>query len=526
MQDRSYKSDLALREELDTLKAARENELKAANVQKATLEERIKLLASEKASLEEDLAAKEDTIRQTVSRSEEIHHECSLLKEQHGCCSNERENMDMDLREAQKNNEMLKKALARAEDQALFFERRMLDLNRTLSQTPDRVAAVNAMIETKDKMFSDLEARAGECYTNLVALKRRSRGDQERAETEIAALEKRNRQSEALITKLTESKAIFQQQSADVLAMLRTKVFETDFVRAMDHHFSLVVQDNNFLQSTVLGQTQELSAKDLESASLNSKILEINRSLEDKEERHRILESRLREKEDQVCALELETNALCRENEEANAQHDTIIANMEKSLRAAHAYLDETRDERERELIRSKDCEILHLKEDVKNHHELQEQVHAQQETINDYTAEVCMTHFRMSEISAELQAAEKKTAALEQHTLAQLGLPATLTMLEVLGQMEELNTARRKCHDLEEELQTAQVDAEKRRAAFNNVTTQSERWLYGLQDVGLEILARLRGAQEPQNISVEPPLSAETDAELEYKLRRFWDAF
>lgn len=522
------------------MRVAHGRELKAANDRKNALEKRIQVLESEKVSLENDLSVKDDTIRQTIAKSEWIEQECSLLKEQHNVSSNDmfneetdgtdgHETVGMDLQEAHKANKLLKIALSNAQRQALFFETRMLDLNHALNQTPDQVAGVKAMIEAKDVMFSNLEAKAGECFMASIALEKNSRREHEWAESKIAELEKQLKQSAALITKLADSKAVFQQQAVDVFAMLRAKIVPTDFVRAMDDHFSLVIRDNSFLRSTILEQTQELSSKAFETTSLNAKVLEINKLLEEKEERCSILETKFREKDNQVDRLELEMNALSSENEQDSTRNNTIIADMEMRLRAAYAYLDESRDERERELFRSQDSEIFQLKENCKQHsqanHELEGLVHSQEETIKDYTAEVSMAHSRVTEISAELEATKAKFSTLEDETRAQLGLPATVSILEVLSQKKELDATRRDCINLEEELQTAPVDAEKRRAELNGANEQnkqSERCSLEMRDVGLELLARLRRAR---GAPVELRLT-ETDEELEQKLRMLWDAF
>lgn len=141
--------------------------------------------------------------------------------------------------------------------------------------------------------------------------------------------------------------------------MLRAKIYPTDLFRAMDHHFSVVTQDNRFLGLIISEQTRELSNKDLEIVSLKAEVLNLNKVLHEKEESHASLEIRLRETEDRVSGLELEMNALSSENEQVNTRNDTIIEDLEKGLRVAYASLDETRDEHERKLIGSKDSEIL-----------------------------------------------------------------------------------------------------------------------------------------------------------------------
>ena len=534
----SCKKELAdNRGDLETTKAAQEKELLAAFDQTARLQNRIEMLLSEKSSLEDDSAGKEETVHQAITRSEELEQKHSSLKEQHHVLSNDLLNskndttdgqrkLRIDLQEAQKTNEILKIALTKAEKQARFYENRMHGLNYALEQSPDRVAADNAMIEAKDSMFSRLEEKAGECYSAYVALEKSSRQDKERAEMEIAELKKQLKQAVALNDQLADAKAVFEQESLDVFAMLRAKIYPTDFFQAMDHHFSVVTQDSTFLGSIISEQTRELSNKDLEIASLKAEVLNLNKVLHEKEESRASLEIRLREAEDQVGGLELEMNALSSENEQVNTRNDTIIADLEKGLRVAYASLDETRDERERGLIKSKDSEVLHLKDKCNEfcqaNRQLKRQVHTQEQNIKDFTEEVYVTHARVAEVSVDLKAAEKKVTTLEQQVRGELGLPATVNILEVLNQKIELDEGRQQRLSLEDELQTARSSAEQRQAAFNRIKDQSERWLHGMQDVGLELVTRL---QRAQGARVEPRLD-ETDEELENKLRNFWEAF
>lgn len=148
--------------------------------------------------------------------------------------------------------------------------------------------------------------------------------------------------------------------------------------------------------------------------------------------------------------------------------------------------------------------------------------MYTQEKNIKDFTEEVYVTHARVAEVSADLQAAKEKVTTLEQQVRGELELPATVNILEVLNQKIELDEGRQQRLNLEDELQTAQSNAEQRQAAFNRIKDQSERWLHGMQDVGLELVTRL---QRAQGAPVEPWLD-ETDEELENKLRNFWEAF
>lgn len=434
--------------------------------------------------------------------------------------------MGRDLEEAQRRNEIVKVALSQAQDEAMYYESRMRHLNYELEQRPDQIHSVKAMIEAKNKMFTDLEAKAGESWMASIQLEKSSRRAHERAEMEVGQLKKQLAWSVALIDKLTDSKVIFQQQSTDVLRMLRSRIQPTDFVDALDHHFSLVVQDNSFLQWVISEQTRELSDKDTETAILKARVLEMNDLLEEHERLRTCLETKVREQEDQVGALELEMDAMSSQNEQDDARNSQINADMEKHLRAAYQHADETRDERERELIRSKDSEIFSLRETCKaystTNRDLEVQLQNREAAVHESRAEICHTHVRLTELSAELAAAREDAAALESQARARLGLPPTLSILDVLGQKQDLDSARRLCRDLEQEVQDAKIDAERSRVESDRVKDQSECCSFGMQSVGMEILARLRRARGAGG----HPRLMETDEELEWKLREFWKSF
>ena len=122
---------------------------------------------------------------------------------------------------------------------------------------------------------------------------------------------------------------------------------------------------------------------------------------------------------------------------------------------------------------------------------------------IKDFTQEVYITHSRVVEIHADIEAAKEKIATLEQQARGELGFPAAVGILEVFNQKTEL-------------------DKEKRQAAFNHIKDLSEWWLHGMQEVGLELLTR---RQRAQGTLVDPRLD-ETDEELENTLQNFWVAF
>lgn len=121
----------------------------------------------------------------------------------------------------------------------MFYESRVQELNFAMNQSPGQMADTRALIQVKDEMFSELEKKAGTCYSSFIALEKSSREDRARVQGEMAELNEKLAISRNLVTSLKDSKIVFQRQCLDLLAMLRRKLYSTDFIKALDHHFHL-----------------------------------------------------------------------------------------------------------------------------------------------------------------------------------------------------------------------------------------------------------------------------------------------
>lgn len=392
----------------------------------------------------------------------------------------------------------------------------MHELNHALNQTPEQTAHINTLIEAKDSMFSELEKKAGECYSAFIALDKSSREDRSRAEREIAELEEELAVSRALVTSLQDSKAAFQSQGVDLLTMLRKKVFSTDFIKAMDHHFLLMMQDNSYMVSSITDLDQKLTNKDLKIGSLQAKLTETIRSLDDRKEQCSSLESTLREKDYKIGSMDLELDALPIDHQDVVDGRDTIIAGLQRQIQEVQdstiILLDSSRDERERQVIEGKDTEISQLKQDQKEYtaenRELQDELIKQEEIIKGNTAAVAQAQSALAEKSAELSAAKENLETMQLQIGGQLGLPPTISVLELLNEREENSHLRMNYEILEKSLERAGHDAGELQTAYNE-------WMPAVKELAWGMLARLRRAQGgPARLQY-----TETDEELEQLL-------
>lgn len=166
--------------------------LKAEN---SRLQKRIEELESSKSAMEVDLESKQVTVQQLVAAlqslqtandklAEERNHICrvpedsniSALDQQTAAALaavEERKSVQQELECAMNANHALSASLATAQNHAMFCEGRMVELYNAVDKSPNEVANISGVIEQKDKLFSDLENRAGECLTALDDLEER-----------------------------------------------------------------------------------------------------------------------------------------------------------------------------------------------------------------------------------------------------------------------------------------------------------------------------------------------------------------
>lgn len=185
----SHKHDLADLEEyhefkVKAIKAEHLEEIQAAEAKILALQQRVEDLESYKSTTKVDLEAREVTVQHLLAGSQSLQESNDKLKEQCDLLSTESEQLQRSalaeieertevqqgLEEAFNAKDALARDLARAQNQARYFEHRMIGLTHALGETPNEVANMSGVIDQKGKMFSDLEMRAGECFTALTKL--------------------------------------------------------------------------------------------------------------------------------------------------------------------------------------------------------------------------------------------------------------------------------------------------------------------------------------------------------------------
>lgn len=486
----SHKNELAaLKEdhenEVKALKAENEKQIQAMEAEKSAFQKRIAEFESGKATMDADLESNQVTMQHLVAISQSLQHDNDKLQEQRNrtaiesesnrsalehqaaatlAAVEERKMVERELGGVFNDNRTLATALATAQNHAIFCERRMIELSYAMARTPNEVANMGGVIEQKDKMFSDLEKRAGECYTALAALEEKSGVEKEIAGQEMAVLRTELGNNERTIADLRTSRDGFQHQCEAVFAMLTNKVGMNDLINAMEGYFQTAIQDNAVLKTEIDRLTGEFSSQNLQLASLQTAIRDAERSLEAEKDASNQLKLTSSTKDAELDALHMELDSL-------TAKHQSVIEEKEGQVadaewRLAEAYdatvelMTRGRDERERFFIKSKDDKIAALErkcqEQSSSFDRLEHYVRTQAYVSAQNAKAACLTQAELEESLGKLAAAQEKIENQEELLRARLGFRASLNIAEILAMKESLGKAQGKIQELEHQLRAS----------------------------------------------------------------------
>lgn len=392
--EQSHRDELAAKEKAHEYRVKgiiteHQDEIQAAEAHRLILVRRIEELKSSKSTMESDLEAKQTTVQRLVAVSQNLQQDNDKLKEQwnrlsiepietHLSAFNdqiaatlaaraERNSIHQKMEATLNANRILATDLAGAQNQALFFGRRMAELNHALEQTPNEVANMSGVIEQKDKMFSVLEMRAGECFTALAKSEEQRSQEKKIACREIASLKARLEQMEITIARLGASKHIFKSQCEAVLWMLQKQIRGVDLIKAMNEYLKIAIQDNSVLEDEIKRRDKELDTKDFKITSLEIAMREVERSLNAEEHSCDELRLALRAEDIKLGVLQMDLDSIEAEHQTVLDEKQRRLVDAEEAYNATLDLMEEGRDERERLLIEAKDNKIAALEHDCRD---------------------------------------------------------------------------------------------------------------------------------------------------------------
>lgn len=334
----------------------------------------------------------------------------------------EQKDLKSRLEDALRSKRVLAKGLADAQRHSVYYEGRVRQLNWALEQSPNAVANVSGVVELKDRMYSDLERRAGECFTTFIALNESSNRDRQLAEKEIVSLKANLDHSRTRISVLENSKSTLQCYWEDVRRMLQKRVLQTDFNKAMNAYYQLAIDDNSFLKAEVELQASQISCKDLRIMSLEEKVYNIEKSLQDKEKTNAALHGAICSKDREIWALQVHVDAIKLDYQDACIAKDDQIADLSEKLQSGFNttldMVEASKDERERAFIRSREEKIKALEEKCEdleaNVDDLYKQLDLNEEVFLGNIELACTYQATARDYKTRLAAAEKEIHDLQ----------------------------------------------------------------------------------------------------------------
>ena len=441
-----------LEAEIKAVMKAHKEAMDTADSSKAMLQRRVNALTQAEVTFNNDLETKDSILQHVTNTCQGLQRELSQLKTDHEALLDQKhladslqeenvellgvissmeakeqtrlpgfsspsqiEDMDHQLQDALKSKAILAKGLSDAQRQSLYFERRAHQLNKALQQSPNEVTNIRGVIELKDRMFSDLEGKASECFAALIALKENSSKDRQLAEKEIISLKAKLDHSQTCISTLENSRNLFQRHWEDVYSMLQGKILQTDFNKAMSNYYQLAIDENSYLKAEVRRQARQISCNDLRIVSLEATVHDIEKLLQAKEKTEDELRHAICSQDTEIWRLEIHVDNLTLDKQDICNAKDYQIADLSERLRnvfnTTAGMVEPSRDERERSLIREKEHEIEVLQEKcrdmMENNDDLYRQLNVQEEDCAGNAEDACLYEATAVEYKAKFAAAK-----------------------------------------------------------------------------------------------------------------------
>lgn len=293
-------------------------------------------------------------------------------------------------------------------------------MSYALEQQPGKYVDVDREIKLRDQRYSDLELRAGECFTAMNELEKKCAEGHKADRAKIAELTMRLQKQDADIVALMASKATFQRHSEEVFGLLAGRVLPSSLFDAMNEYFQLVIEDNGVLKKKIEDQMVEIS-----SVSDKAKLLSCdNKSLTTQQlldqEIQSEIEDKIRVQDTELDRLEFKIEYVVQEHTRDIEGKNSEIANLQA---ANHSHLHEIgllaqNDERGlRHLVQTKNHEIARLNADLnkvrEEKWELEQKEQDRLENAEFEEVAVCFSDRESEELKLQLGAADQELREL-----------------------------------------------------------------------------------------------------------------
>lgn len=486
-----HKNDVAdLQEEHELEVAGRnqdierlENDLRRANRKRGRTQLRVDELLQSHTELQAEVDASKEALQQAVSASQALQAQYDELKEKYENCSvhdnalqipptqsgeqgtiaecplHEHENLEQDLNQLRQAFHTMAADLNKALDENRLRANEVYELKRALEQHPEHDIGLQKVIEYKDKWLEELRATAAQCSSDLDKLQKDSAQNKDLADGVISRLQARIAEKTSIIARLQYSKNEYKEVSESILAMLQKKAYRDDLIQAMESHFQTVRSDNYVLAAGNMELQKQIDEMSDEISTLQADLLQAKISSDEKDDQCEQIQRDMCEKENEVGALQIKTERLEYDLEQAMGEKERCLAMAENGLTEVTAemkkLMDGTVDERTRAYLRIKEQETENSKaryRQLQDHNnELQQRLDELGQQAESQTCLIYYNGARHDLVEARCRDAEEAVTALRNENQLLQKLPPTINITKVLEDREELERARERIQSLEE---------------------------------------------------------------------------
>lgn len=341
---------------------------------------------------------------------------------------------------------------AHAENRLYFAEN--YGLKRALEQHPERDPGLHNVVQYKDKLLRDLQTTSSEYRMDLEKLQNES----SIAYGEITKLRTQLSEKCSSMVDLQSSVQIFKAQSEGILAMLKAKVYPNDLIQAMDGYFQTAIKDNQVLAAGAKRQADLIDEMHETMSMLRADLLQAKTSSDEKDDLCEQLKQDILEKEYELGGLQVKSEALEHDLDQAIQDKDKKIAEMESGMIPVIENLQQmingTVDERSRLYVQFKEQETARAaarcQATYNENCELQNRLYDLQQQDEFQKCLVYFNDQKHQQVEARLRDAEEELGFLRDENQLQRKLPPTINITTVLAEREELEEARARIRNWE----------------------------------------------------------------------------
>lgn len=452
-----------------------QRELESANKKAKKTQERVEELLRGHVDLKAQADTCQEALQQVKSTSQVLQTQYDELKEKHEeslacdntplppptqpgdqntgaeCPLHDHKFLEQDLVQSQRACQAMAVDLNEAHEENRLRSNEVYELRRALELHPEHDIGLQKVIEYKNHMLQELEAKAGRCFSDLTNSQKKHAEDKDLAYEQITSLKAQLAKKTSAILQLWSLRKEYKEVSEGILAMLQKKIHANEFVQAMQSYFQVATSENQILSAGIKSKEEQVDKMNREISRLRADLLQAKRSSDEKDGICKDLQQNMREKKAEIGNLQMEYDMLQHDSEQVIQERDRSLAEAEKRTEVVSNELERVQAGTVGEAARGY---ILRQKEEKDHFRALHQQACEENYGLERVAAErdgqaklqTCLIYYngvREETVEGRLKVAEKEVEALREENRRLANLPDLIHISKVLRVQEEFEAAR-----------------------------------------------------------------------------------